>query len=200
MELITHFNLEQSHSVKEKKTKDAMINDIYDLFHLTTASETAFNNQNVTHLFDIKLTNLPIKINNIQELHDSLKKTISDNHKFYSAQLQESKILICAQSRKKVALNEQNNNIIKQNNALKEELKKVYLETLKNKTQTNQINYPSSQNFPMGSYASSLTYNLNNTPQSSNTRKRPNEAVAEESARKKIKQQITLLNLYKSLY
>ena len=86
-----------------------------------------------------------------------------------------------------MALNEQNNNIIKQNNALKEELKKVYLtvENLKNKTQTNQINHPSSQNFPMGSYASSLTYNLNNTPQSSNTRKRPNEAVAEESARKK---------------
>ena len=124
-ELLSHYDLDESHSLKEKKIENNIINDIYDLIQLSTASENAFRNTDISGIFNIINPDVNKKINNIQELYDNLNKIINQKHQVVLKQLKSSKDLISSQSKTISSLIEQivyfgNINI----NATTEEVKK----------------------------------------------------------------------------
>ena len=136
-ELLSHYDLDESHSLKEKKIENNIINDIYDLIQLSTASENAFRNTDISGIFNIINPDVNKKINNIQELYDNLNKIINQKHQVVLKQLKSSKDLISSQSKTISSL-------IEQNTSLKNELNKVNtaLEAIQNKLPVNNQPFP----------------------------------------------------------
>ena len=184
-ELLSHYDLDESHSLKEKKIENNIINDIYDLIQLSTASENAFRNTDISGIFNIINPDVNKKINNIQELYDNLNKIINQKHQVVLKQLKSSKDLISSQSKTISSL-------IEQNTSLKNELNKVNtaLEAIQNKLPVNNQPFPQVFNRTLYSTATatnvaSPTVNLHNTPQ--NPRKRSNENTSAPSNNNKNK-------------
>ena len=164
-EVLDFHNLEATHSLKKTTNHKQILEDLYIIIQLASATEEQIKKYNLSSTFDITnndILNL-VDIKNFNQLYELLNDTLKKNHNLVVEKLKNSEKMVKSQNKKIDSLQDQNNSLMKEIEKLKAAMDKVDT-TLRSKNNWPPIPTFNATNVPSFSSigAGKKTSNINN--------------------------------------